>query len=166
MPCCSRSAEWLGFPPVHSADPLPEQLVRGAAGITPWLAPAQSGILPRAGLAFLLAGLAAALLCFRFVTGALRVDFERALRVKPGSLEAAADEAPPALGFFKAALFTTCAICCLGGALLGGAISDGNWRRALLIENSRALRDAPVIMDEARPAWDPDRSSTPGPMAC
>jgi len=142
--------EWLGFPLVHSADPLPEQLVRGAAGITPWVAPAQSGILPRAGLAFLLAGLAAALLCFRFVTGALRVAFERACE-EAWLLAAAADDAPPALGFCKAALFTSCAICCLGGALLGGAISDGNWRRALLIENSRALRDAPVVMDEAQP---------------
>ena len=41
--------EWLGFPLVHSADPLPEWLLRGAAAITPWVSPAQSAILPRIG---------------------------------------------------------------------------------------------------------------------
>ena len=143
--------EWLGFPQVHSADPLPERLVRGAAAITPWVTPAQSGMLPRFGLVVsLFAGLAAALFCFRLVTGALRAEFERTGQ-ESWLLEAAAEDAPPALGFFKAALFTSCAICCFGGALLGGAISDGNWRRALLIENARALRDAPMVMDEAEP---------------
>jgi len=143
--------ECLGFPLVHSDDPLPERLVRGAAAITPWVSPAQSGILPRIGLlALLLAGLAAALFCFRYVTGAIRVEFERS-RQEAWLLDAAAEDAPPALGFFKAALFTSCAIWSLGGALMGGEIADGNWRRALLIENSRALRDAPVILAEAAP---------------
>ena len=142
---------WLGFPLVHSDDPLPERLVHGAAAITPWVSPAQSGSLPRIGLsALLLAGLTAALFCYRLITGAIRVEFERS-REEAWLLDAAADAAPPALGFFRAALFTSCAIGCLGGALLGGAISDGNWRRGLLIENSRALRDAPVTMDEAAP---------------
>ncbi|HEY5809066.1 MAG TPA: hypothetical protein VIT67_13920 [Povalibacter sp.] len=142
--------DWLGFPLVHSDDPLPERLVRGAAAITPWVSPAQSGFQPRISLLALLAGLAAALFCFRLITGAIRVEFERS-RQEAWLLDAAADDAPPALGFIKAALFTSCAIWCFGGALLGGAISDGNWRRGLLIENSRALRDAPVVMDEAAP---------------
>ena len=142
---------WLGFPLVHSADPLPERLVRGAAAITPWVSPARSGTLPRIGpVVLLIAALAAALLCYRLVTGWLRVEFERAAQ-EARLLDAAADDAPPALGFCKAALFTSCAICCFGGALLGGAIADGKWRRALLIENSRALRDAPVVMGEAAP---------------
>ena len=143
--------EWLGFPLVHSANPLPGGLVHGAAAITPLVSPAQSGNLSSINLhCLLIAGLAAAWVCFRLVMGAIRVEFERS-RQEAWLLDAAADDAPPALGFFKAALFTTCAIWCFGGALLGGAISDGNWRRALLIENSRALRDAPVAMDEAAP---------------
>ncbi|HET9475502.1 MAG TPA: hypothetical protein VFO82_16490 [Steroidobacteraceae bacterium] len=143
--------EWLGFPLVHSADPLPEPLLRGAAAITPWVSPAQSGILPRIGVvAFLLAGLAATWVCLRLATGKVRVEFERAGQ-ETWLLHAAADDAPPALGFFKAGLFTSCAIWCIGGALLGGAISDGNWRRTLLIENSHALRDAPVVMIVAEP---------------
>ena len=78
------------------------------------------------------------------------MEFERAC-AEAWLLDSAADDAPPALGFFKAALFTSCAICCFGGALLGGAISDGNWRRALLIDNVHALRDAPLAMNEAEP---------------
>lgn len=143
--------EWLGFPLVHSSDPIPEWLLRGAAAITPWVSPARSANLPGiGGGAFLLAALAASWVCFRLVTGAVRVEFERAGR-EAWLLKAAADDAPPPLGFFKAALFTCCVIWCFCGALLGGAIFDGTWRRALLIENARALRDAPLVMTVAAP---------------
>ena len=143
--------EWLGFPLMHSADPLPPWLVRCAAAITPWVSPAKAEILPRSGMvAFLLAGLFATAACFRLVTGAIRVEYERAAQ-QSWLLEGAHDGAPPALGFFKAALFTSCVIWCLGGVLLGGAISDGLWRRELLVENARALRAATVVMNAAAP---------------
>jgi hypothetical protein len=143
--------EWLGFPLVHSADPLPPRLVDGVAALTPWISPAQADNLPRSGLgAFLLAGVITAAICFRFVTGALRVEFERA-NGEAWLLSSAHEDAPRPLGFFKAALFTSCAIWCFGTALVAGAVSDGLWRRALLIENARALRNAPVAMNEAAP---------------
>ena len=37
--------------------------------------------------------------------------------------------------------------------LLAGAVADHQWRRELLIENSNALRDAPVIWRNRHPAW-------------
>ena len=144
--------EWLGFPLVHSADPLPERLLRGAAAITPWVSPAQSAILPRIGVVAFAArrtGCGSGLLSTRHA--ALCAWSSSAPVRKPGCWKQPPTMHLRALGFFKAALFTSCAIWCFGGALLGGAIFDGNWRRALLIENARALRDAPLVMKVAEP---------------
>jgi hypothetical protein len=136
--------QWLGFPLMHTADPLPPWLVSAAAAMTPWLAPARSGSLSPAGLVvFLLAGLAVAVACVQFSKRRQHAELAR--------IEAASDDAPAALGFFKAALITSCGIWTAGIALLGGAIDDGLWRRELLIANARALRDAPVLMTEAAP---------------
>jgi hypothetical protein len=125
--------------------------VQAAGAITPWVSPAQAQIVSGGGSPwFLLATLAAAFACFRLVTGAIRVEFERAA-LQAWSIEMADADAPPPLGFCKSALFTSCAICCVGVALLGGALSDGVWRHGLLAENAAALRDAPVEMFAAAP---------------
>ena len=143
--------QWLGFPLMHTADPLPTWLVSAAAAMTPWLAPARSGILSKAGLiVFVLAGLAGAVACVQYSKRRQNKESARAL-FESSAIESASDDAPPAVGFFKAAVITTCCIWTAGIALLGGAIDDGLWRRELLIANARALRDAPVLMTEAAP---------------
>ena len=143
--------QWLGFPLMHTEDPLPPLLVRTGAALTPWLAPARSGILSPAGLAvFLLAGLAGAVACVQFSKRRQHVELALAWQ-QAERIESASDDAPPALGFFKAAVITSCGIWTAGIALLGGAIDDGLWRRELLIANARALRDAPAFLTEAAP---------------
>jgi hypothetical protein len=143
--------QWLGFPLMHTADPLPPWLVSTAATMTPWLAPARAGALSPAGLVvFLLAGLAGAVACVQFSKRRQLAELGRAWQ-EAERIESASDDAPPAVGFVKAAVITSCGIWTAGIALLGGAIDDGLWRRELLIENARALRDAPVVMTEAAP---------------
>lgn len=143
--------QWLGFPLMHSADPIPPRLVSLTATLLPWLAPAQSGVLARVGvMLFLLAGVVAAVLCVRLSKRRQWKEFTRASQ-EAGSIEAAAPDAPPALGFIKAALITSCVIWSAGLALVGGAIDDALWRRELLIDNARALRDAPVLMTQSAP---------------
>ena len=53
--------------------------------------------------------------------------------------------------FLGATLLTSCAIAVVSIPLLGGAISDRNRRQIWLLENVRALRDAPVVMLFAAP---------------
>jgi hypothetical protein len=48
-------------------------------------------------------------------------------------------------------LFTSCALLALWVPVLGGAIADRNWRNGLLLENVRALREAPVEIAVAGP---------------
>lgn len=142
---------WLGFPLMHTADPLPPWLVSAAAAMTPWLAPARTGLLSPAGLVlFLLAGLAGAVACVRYSKRRQCRESAHAL-LEADAIDSASGDAPPAVGFVKAAIITSCAIWTAGIALLGGAIDDGLWRRELLIENARALRDAPVVLTEAAP---------------
>jgi hypothetical protein len=64
---CAAVRPWgmAGFPVDAQRRSTPELLLRGAATITPWVSPGQSGILPQIGLlALLLVGLAAALVAF------------------------------------------------------------------------------------------------------
>jgi len=143
--------EWLGYPQRYSVDPKRATLVRGAATLGSWLSPAQTGVLSgKTASAFLVAGLAAAFVCVQFSRRRQHVESARAV-VESVSIEAASDDAPPPLGFLKAALFTSCAISMIGISLMGGAIKDGLWRRELLAANAASLREAPVLMSEATP---------------
>lgn len=140
---------WLGFPAHHSAAPVPALLRRAADAVTPLFAPAQSahfGI--SAALLCLLALIPAAGLCAWLVRNSLRIE-HWLLRDELLRRAANPDDVPPAPGFFKALLITTCVTAIAGGVLLGGAIADRRWRVDLLAVHERSLRNAPVSMAEA-----------------
>ena len=142
---------WVGYPQRYSGDPMRAPLVRAAATLESWLSPAQAGVLPGKIIGiFLVAGLAAAFVCVRLSRARQHVESARAV-VESVAIEAASDDAPPPLGFLKAALFSSCAIWMMGIAMLGGAIQDGLWRQELLAANAASLREAPVRMSEAAP---------------
>jgi hypothetical protein len=101
----------------------------------------RSGVVPP-GLSTvcLLATLAAAALCLRWLLGASRSE--------PARL--AESESRP-LGLWRAFVFASAAFAMLWVPMLGGAITDRAWRYELLREHERALRGAPVDMREAAP---------------
>jgi len=142
---------WMGFPAYHSADRVPAPLVRAVEMLAPILAPAKSaGLGAWAALLCVLVLLAALVL---FVPRLLRSLLLERLRVDEESSKLAMDpdDAPPALGFFKAALFTFCAALILSGTIMAGAIADRLWRQELLLTHARELRDAPISMTQAAP---------------
>jgi hypothetical protein len=142
---------WLGLPGRYSGEPEPAMLARIAAAITPWLAPLQTAVVSHArALAALVAALLATAVCARLIAYALRIEGAR-LQIEQAHGDPADPPPPPPLGFAKAVLFTSCALLALWVPLLGGAIADRNWRNGLLLENVRALREAPVEIAEAAP---------------
>ena len=55
------------------------------------------------------------------------------------------------MGFFRAALLTTCTLGTLTGTVLAGAVDDRQHRHELLMTNLQSLRKAPVEIELARP---------------
>jgi hypothetical protein len=142
---------WLGYPAVHSADPTPPALVAFFEATRPFVDPARhfglSGSL--AAISVVLA-LGAAAACAWWIGQHLRRDKTRTdEQAQLG--EQNADEVIPAVGFWKAALFSACVLVSVSAPLLAGAVADHQWRRELLTENSNALRDAPMVMTVAPP---------------
>jgi hypothetical protein len=142
---------WLGFPVYHSADRVPETLVRAADSLLPLLSPAQSAQLGALAITKCLLALLPAAAAFVWrASGALRVE-RRLAHDEARRSDADPDDVPPGLGFVKGALLAWCVLTIGGGALLGGAIADRRWRLELMAEHARSLRAAPVSMTEAEP---------------
>jgi hypothetical protein len=141
------AGQWIGYPVRFAGDPVPATLSEAAARLTPWVAPVRSAVLTRGGATLaLVAAAAVAWLCLRYAFFALRVESARDASERSADLPVARP-----LGFANAALFTFIAIALVSTPLLGGAIANRNWRNALLIENARTLRDAPVTLEVAAP---------------
>lgn len=142
---------WMGFPAYHSADRAPAPLVHSAEALAQVFAPAKSAQL----------GAWPALLCVSVLLAALVLfgsRLIRALSIESARVDAEAarlavdpDDAPPGLGFFKAAFFTLCAALIFSGTVMAGAIADRRWRQELLLTHMRELRDAPIDMMHAAP---------------
>jgi hypothetical protein len=142
---------WMGFPAYHSADRVPAPLVLAVDAIEPILAPAKSaGLAGWAAILCVLVLLAASALFAPRVARSLLIERAR-VRAQAARLEADASDAPPGLGFFKAALLTSCAAVIFCGTVMAGAIADRRWRQELLLTHVRALRDAPIHMTQAAP---------------
>lgn len=142
---------WLGYPVATPNDSAPGPLLEALRLSTPLLAPAHSHSLESAVIltGVVIAPLAAAAgLYFAFV--GIGREHARVLR-ESLRVEHDPDAAPPALGFFKAALLTLLAISAAGAPLLGGAVQDRQQRRNLLIIDSLALRSATIRMQTAAP---------------
>jgi len=142
---------WLGYPVAHTADPLPAPLVAALGALTPAVAPARATVMsgPLA-FAFCALLLFATLAWARVIHHEMRVE---KLRVQEEAEREARDpdDQPLGLGFFKAVLFTACAVSVAAVVMLAGAVEDRLWRRDLLIANSLSLRDAVVSMNPAAP---------------
>ena len=142
---------WMGFPAYHSADRVPTPLLAATDALTPILAPAgYSDVSGWAALGCVLALLAPVALFVPHLWRRLSIERVRAAG-QAARLAMHPDDAPPGLGFFKAALFTFCAASIFSGTVMAGAIADRRWRQALLVTHVRALRDAPIVMHEAAP---------------
>ena len=142
---------WMGFPAYHSADRVPAPLARGADALVSMLAPARSADLDTwAALLCVLVLLAAMASFLPRLARSLRIERVR-VGAQAARLAADPDDAPPALGFFKAALLTFCAASIVSGTVMAGAIADRRWRQELLVTHARALLDAPIHMIQAVP---------------
>jgi len=142
---------WLGFHTPHTADPAPQVLLDASARWMPWFAPAQT-CNPDGGV--LISCLALAI----GVTGAMAVWLRARIhreeifaRLEAERVAQDPDYRLPGLGFFKGMLFGAVSCCVVAMPMLSGALDDHQHRRALLIENSIALRDASVVMQKAAP---------------
>jgi hypothetical protein len=134
---------WLGFPSAHSADPTPDLLVAFFHATAPLAEPAQHFSFSGFGTAAVAAlALVGAGICAWWAARQLR---------REQACEARAQDAPPSIGFWRAALLTACALVMLSAPMLAGAVADHEWRRELLIANSVLLRDAPVVLTTAIP---------------
>jgi hypothetical protein len=134
---------WLGFPSAHSADPTPDLLVAFFRATAPIDEPAQH---------FSFTGFGAAAVAVLALVGACICAWWAARHLhREQSCATSALEAPPSLGFWRAALLTASALVMLSAPLLAGAVADHEWRRELLIANSELLVDVPVVLTTAVP---------------
>ena len=134
--------EWIGFPVKHSADAAPAVLVAAIPAMAPIFTPAKY---------FALSGLgAAAYVSTMLFAAAVAAHWIRAQTRRELQLPAA-DESPPSIGFFKAALLTLGASCAILAPLIAGAVEDRQWRHQLLIANSLSLRTARAVLAPAAP---------------
>ena len=137
---------WLGFPSPHSADPAPPDLVRIIGILAPLASPAS--VLEWNGwwLALAtLAALSAAAACAYAMRDRLRVEREQ-VRAETERRDRDIDDVLSRPGFVSSATISAFVLCAVSIPMLAGAVRDRQQRLAWLIENSLALRDAPVTM--------------------
>jgi hypothetical protein len=141
---------WWGMPPHHAADPPPAGIVAAANAITPWFAPAQAHDLAgaRAWLAFAVL-VPAVVLCAWICLRGARLESARAQRDDANKLSADV-ASPPGVGFLRAMLFTSLALCLVCAPIIAGAMNDRVDRYAKLVENARSMHDAEVLIQEAK----------------
>jgi hypothetical protein len=142
---------WLGFPVMHASIPAPPLLVALIADARPWLSPAQTASLhggAALGVAALLLGISIA---WNFwIVRQLRAEAALA------RWESLTDEGAPQLpaqpvGFFRAAVLSLFVLCALSAPVIAGAVNARQYRYALMVANSQALRDAGISMVIAAP---------------
>jgi hypothetical protein len=148
--------EWWGMPPTHSADPPPMGIVALTQALLPWVSPAQAHGVAGARAWLALATLVPALvLCAWFCRRGLAAESRRARETMQPALAgdpATAGRADVAgVGFLRAMLFTALPLCLVSAPVLAGAAHERVERRDLLLRNALAFKDAPVLIQEAKP---------------
>lgn len=142
---------WVGYPVAFTTDEVPPLLSWLVDGLTPIAAPARTHEVAGPALAgCVLVLLAASIAAARVIRDHLRLEHGR---VEAEAARAALDpdDTEPGLGFLRGALFAALALLLVSTPLIGGAVEDHRFGRELLVENSRALRDADVVMTQAAP---------------
>jgi hypothetical protein len=142
---------WLGFPSPHSADPAPHDLIRVLDLLAPLASPAHE--LAWSGWTLALATLGAlsfAAACAYMLRGRLKVEREKA-QAETARRERDIDDVLPRPGFLGSAAISAFVLCAVAIPMLAGAVRDRQQRLDWLIENSLALRNAPVTLVPATP---------------
>lgn len=137
---------WLGFPSPHSADPAPPDLVRVLDLLAPLASPARE--LAWSGWKLALATLGAlsfAAACAYMLRDRLIVEREK-VQAETARRELDIDDVLPRPGFLCSATISAFVLCAIAVPMLAGAARDRQQRLEWLIENSLALRNAPVTL--------------------
>ena len=137
---------WRGYPSPHSADPVPPDLVRILGSLAPFASPAR--VLGWGGwtLAFAtLVALAAAAGCAYWIRRHLREERAKTQQ-ESARREVNIDDVESRPGFASSAVMSAFVLCAISIPMLAGAVHDRQQRLEWLVENSRALRDAPLVM--------------------
>jgi hypothetical protein len=141
---------WVGFPVRFAGDPPPASLMAWMGGITPLLTPGSWLTSPVTSSALLLVLLLAAALSARVILGHIHRE-ALAARVEELRLDADPDDREPTIGFFRAALFTACAVVVTGLPFFGGALRASAHAHDVLELNTRSLSQARVTLRPAAP---------------
>lgn len=142
---------WVGYPVAFTTDDVPPLVVAPVTDLAPFVEPAQSRGMDGMSLAICTALLLIATIpCGRIIHDHLRLERSRASR-EAERLALDPDDREPGLGFVRGLLFAAVTLLTVSAPVLGGAVEDHRYGRELLIANSRALRDAEVVMKEAAP---------------
>lgn len=140
---------WFGFPIRYAGDPPPAFAVKLVDRLSPWFS--LSGWLDsraaRIAATVVLALVAVAAL--RWLLGHVHADALRA-RVEELRLEADPDDREPSLGFFRAALFTACALLVIAIPTFGGAVRASVHAHDVLDANTQNMSEARVTIRPAR----------------
>jgi hypothetical protein len=137
---------WLGFPSPHSADPAPPELVRLIGSLAPFVSPARALGWSGWTLAVTaLAALASAAGCAYALRAGLRAEGLQVI-AEAARRERDIDDVQPRPGFVPSAVMSAFVLCAVSLPMLAGAVHDRQQRLEWLAANSRALRDAPLLM--------------------
>ena len=141
---------WFGFPARFPGDPPPESAVRLVGELSQWFSisaaldsASSTGIV----LAILLV---AAVITVRWSFWRIHRESLRS-RVEELRIEADPDDREPSLGFFRAALFTACALAAVTVPMIGGAVRASVHAHQVLEANTRTMGEARVTLRPARP---------------
>jgi hypothetical protein len=141
---------WYGFPARFPGDPPPDVLVKLVADVSPWFTTGHWFASSAARVVLLLALSLSAVMAGRWIFWRIHREALRA-RIEEWRLESDPDDREPSMGFFRAALFTACAMIVAALPLLGGAIRGSAHAHRLLLANTASMNEASVTMRPAQP---------------
>jgi CubicO group peptidase (beta-lactamase class C family) len=140
---------WFGFPIRYAGDPPPKAMVNLVDEVSPWFSAAHWLAAPAARVTAVLVLLLIAVAAMRWLLGHIHDDALGA-RVEDLRLETDPDDRAPSLGFFRAALFTACALTVVTLPLLGGAVRASVHAHDVLDANTQNMTEARVTIRPAR----------------
>ena len=141
---------WFGFPARFPGDPPPASAVRLVEQLSRWFSISGSLDSSTSAVIVLAILLVAAAVTIRWSFWKLHRESLRS-RVEELRIEADPDDREPSLGFFRAALFTACALAVVVVPMIGGAVRASVHAHQVLEANTRAMGEARVRLRPARP---------------
>ncbi|HUQ10856.1 MAG TPA: serine hydrolase [Steroidobacteraceae bacterium] len=140
---------WFGFPIRYAGDPPPRLVVKLVDDVSPWFSASGWFDTAAARVAATAMLVIIALAAMRWLLGNIHDDALRA-RVEDLRLETDPDDREPSLGFFRAALFTACALIVGAMPLLSGAVRASVHAHDVLDANTQNMTEARVTIRPAK----------------